>query len=64
MRELKGFELLSIEPGASVDVQFEISKEDLEFYTEKKIWEAEPGAFTVFIGTNSATKRYAAFTLR
>ena len=64
VRELKGFELLSIEPGASVDVQFEISKEDLEFYTENKIWEAEPGAFTVFIGTNSATKRFAAFTLR
>ena len=64
VRELKGFELLSIEPGASTDVQFEISKEDLEFYTENKIWEAEPGAFTVFIGTNSATKRFAEFTLR
>ena len=63
VRELKGFEMVELEAGASKKVSFEISEELLKFYSASQIWEAEPGRFSLFIGTNSSTKRKADFQL-
>ncbi|MEJ6589062.1 MAG: beta-glucosidase BglX [Crocinitomicaceae bacterium] len=63
VRELKGFELVELGPGESKKVSFTIDPELLEFYSANRKWESEPGAFTVYIGTNSATKRKANFSL-
>ena len=63
VRELKGFEMVELEAGASKKVSFDISEELLKFYSASKIWEAEPGRFSLFIGTNSSTKRKADFQL-
>ena len=63
VRELKDFELVDLEPGESKQIRFEITPETLQFYSAKKKWESEPGAFTLFIGTNSATTRSIDFKL-
>jgi beta-glucosidase len=55
--------MIELEAGASKKVSFEISEELLKFYSASKIWEAEPGRFSLFIGTNSSTKRKADFQL-
>jgi len=53
IKELKGFELIALEPGKSKVVTFEITEETIQFYTANKKWEAEPGDFKVFVGGNS-----------
>ena len=64
VRELKGFELIELTPGESKKVSFTINPELLKFYSARKKWEAEPGQFSVFIGTNSTTKNSASFSLK
>jgi beta-glucosidase len=64
VRELKGFELIELAPGESKKVSFTINPELLKFYSAQKKWEAEPGQFSVFIGTNSTTKNSASFSLK
>lgn len=53
VKELKGFELVEIEPGQTKTVEFKISEEMLKFYTNSKTWEAEPGEFELMVGGNS-----------
>ncbi len=61
VRELKGFELTEIKAGETKTVSFEIDEKTIEFYSAKKIWEAEPGDFKVFVGGDSMTKMEASF---
>lgn len=63
VKELKAFELVELKPGESRKVTFAIDAELLQFYSARKIWEAEPGAFSLFIGSNSSTKRMIDFEL-
>ena len=53
VRELKGFELVELNPGETKIVSFEISESLLKFYSANEVWESEPGFFDVFIGTDS-----------
>ncbi len=55
VKELKGFELIELEPGKSKTVSFIINEETIQFYTANRKWEAEPGEFKVFIGGSSNT---------
>jgi beta-glucosidase len=64
VKELKGFRKVELEPGQSKDVTFTLSAADLAFYTAAGRWEAEPGAFDVFVGPNSRDVKQASFTLR
>ena len=64
VKELKGFERVELAPGQSREVTFTIRPADLAFYTAAGRWEAEPGAFKVFVGGNSRDVKEAAFTLR
>ncbi len=43
---------------------FTLKAADLAFYTAAGKWEAEPGAFKVFVGGNSRDVKEAAFTLK
>lgn len=52
-RELKGFKKIFIPKGTTSRVSFQISAADLAYYTIRSKWEAEPGKFKVFVGTNS-----------
>ena len=64
VKELKGFQRVELAPGESREVTFSLKPADLAFYTARGQWEAEPGAFTVFVGGNSRDVKQASFTLR
>jgi beta-glucosidase len=53
VRELKGFELIELNPGESKLVSFKIDEETIKFFNANKKWEAEEGDFKVFIGGDS-----------
>lgn len=63
VKELKGFKKIMLEPGQSETVQFVINKEMLSFYNPAMQWEAEPGAFTIEIGTASDKTNSIKFNL-
>jgi beta-glucosidase len=64
VKELKGFERVTVAPGESKDVTFTLSAADLAFYTAAGEWEAEPGDFQVFVGSSSRDVKDARFTLK
>ena len=64
VKELKGFQKLELAAGQSRVVTFTLKASDLAFYTAAGRWEAEPGAFKVFVGGNSRDLKEAAFSLR
>ena len=64
VRELKGFQKVDLQPGQSREVTFTLKASDLAFYTAAGKWEAEPGAFKVFVGGNSRDVKEAAFNLK
>lgn len=64
VKELKGFKLIELGPGESRTISFTINADLLKFYSARKKWESEPGKFSVFIGSDSATKRKAIFDLK
>ena len=53
VKELKGFQKVELAAGQSREVVFTLKASDLAFYTAAGRWEAEPGAFKVFVGGNS-----------
>ena len=61
VRELKGFEMVELAPGQSKTVTFAIDEQTIQFYTANKKWEAEPGAFKVFVGGSSDANLEASF---
>ena len=63
VRELKGFEMISLNPGEIKTVNFEISETLLQFYSANEIWESESGFFDIFIGTNSNADLQESFEL-
>ena len=64
VKELKGFQRVELAAGESREVTFTLTAADLAFYTARGCWEAEPGAFAVFVGGNSRDVKPASFTLR
>lgn len=53
LKELKGFQRITINPGETKTVTFEITPEKLQFYNREMKRVVEPGVFTVMIGGNS-----------
>jgi len=64
VKELKGFELVSLEPGETKTVSFKISEKMLQYYTNNKKWESEAGDFDVMIGGNSRDLKSSTFSLK
>ncbi|TNE63917.1 MAG: beta-glucosidase BglX [Bacteroidetes bacterium] len=62
-RELKRFEKINIPKGKTTRVQFELTEKDLAYYTPDRRWKAEPGAFLVYVGTDSNASLQAGFEL-
>lgn len=63
VKELKGFQKISLRPGESKDVAFRITPDLLKFYDYDLRYVCEPGAFEVMIGGNSREVKKAGFTL-
>jgi len=53
VKELKGFQKISLAPGESKEIHFKISPELLKFYNAELQYDWEPGDFSIQIGTNS-----------
>ena len=64
VKELKGFQKVSLKPGESKNITFTISENDLKFYNSDLKFVAEPGDFKVFIGSNSRDVKEASFFLK
>ena len=54
VKELKDFRRLFLKAGETKKVEFVIDPDDLKFYTVRKVWEVEPGDFTIMVGSSSA----------
>ncbi|MGN1245620.1 MAG: glycoside hydrolase family 3 C-terminal domain-containing protein, partial [Muribaculaceae bacterium] len=63
VKELKGFERVSLKKGESRDVTFEITADLLKFYNSDIELVCEPGEFQVMVGGDSRNVQTATFTL-
>ncbi|OCG01542.1 beta-glucosidase [Gilliamella sp. wkB112] len=63
VKELIGFEKISLKPLEKGEVKFVIKPEMLKFWNDKMQYVAEPGKFNVFVGTDSTTEDKQTFTL-
>ena len=64
VKELKGFQKVTLEPGEAREISFEITDDMLSFVGEEQVRIVEPGEFEVFIGNDSATENKALFELK
>lgn len=53
VKELKGFERITLRPAEKRHVQFTLAPEQLGFYNREMRFVVEPGEFKVFVGTSS-----------
>ncbi|NND63152.1 MAG: beta-glucosidase BglX [Flavobacteriaceae bacterium] len=63
VKELKGFELVSLKPGESKIIEFTLTQAELGFYNNKGEFVVERGEFEVFVGGSSATTNKNSFEL-
>jgi beta-glucosidase len=61
VRELKGFERVTLRPGEKRRVSFTLTPEHLGFYDRRLRFGVEPGAFKVFVGDSSVGGLEAGF---
>jgi beta-glucosidase len=64
VKELKGFQKITLQPGEIRKVTFTLSSDDLRFYTQDMTYKAEPGEFRVLVGGNSADVMETGFELK
>ena len=58
VKELKGFEKISLAPGETKSVTFTITADDLKYFDEAThSWKAEAGKFTAYVGSSSTDIR-------
>jgi len=53
LKELKGFQKVSLKPGERRELQFTLAENDLAFYTRNMQWAAETGSFDIMVGGSS-----------
>ena len=61
IKELKGFRKVFLEPQESKTVVFEVTEDTLRFWSEKGRFEAENGAFTLWVAESSDGKKAIRF---
>ena len=63
VRELKGFQRVTLQPGESKEVSFILTARNLGCWTAEGAWVVEPGRFGLVIAPDSASGTLAEFTL-
>ena len=53
IKELKGYEQISLEPGEEKEITFTVDNETLSFYRSNLTFGSEPGKFALMVGGNS-----------
>jgi beta-glucosidase len=64
VKELKGFEKISLKAGESKTVTFTLTAKELSFFNAEGKLILEPGKFSVFVGGNSKDTQQADFELK
>ncbi|MDO4496415.1 MAG: beta-glucosidase BglX [Bacteroidales bacterium] len=64
VQELKGFKHVTLQPGESQEVSFEVNAEMLKFYNAQLQYVCEPGDFDLMIGLDCRDVKHAAFALK
>jgi len=65
VRELKGFERVSLKPHEKRTVQFQLSDEDLSYWSSAtRSWLIEPVKFDIWAGDDSNASLHTEFQLR
>jgi len=64
VRELKGFERVTLEPGGSKTVSFVLGPKELGAYDREMKWAVEPGEFQIFVGNSSLAEKSASLQVR
>ncbi len=64
VRQLKGFQRISLQPGETKTLKFSLGKDELAFWSpQTKAWGVEPGAFDVWAGEDSTASLHADLTV-
>ncbi|MGL5427229.1 MAG: beta-glucosidase BglX [Cetobacterium sp.] len=63
VKELKGFEKISLSKNEEKKVKFILTEDMLKFYTIQNKIDSEVGAFKVFVGTDSSKDKYVKFNI-
>ena len=61
VKQLKGFERITLKPGESKEVVFTICREGISFWRQDMTWGPESGDFNIFIGGASDCTKNASF---
>jgi beta-glucosidase len=64
VKELKGFERITLAPGETKTVSLEIAPEHLAFYDIDMKYVVEPGDFEIMVGNSSRDQDLQKVTLR
>jgi beta-glucosidase len=64
VRELKGFQRVTLAPREKKTLQFSLGRDELEYWsTAKKAWVEEPSSFDVWVGPDSTTTFRSSFSV-
>lgn len=63
IKELKGFQKISLKAAEKKTVTFKITKDDLAYWNQDLKYKADPGKFRVFIGGNSRDTKEDSFDI-
>ncbi len=64
VRQLEGFQRVTLKPGETQTMKFTLGKDELEFWSpQTKAWGVEPGAFDVWAGGDSKASLNAVLTV-
>lgn len=64
VKELKGFEKIHLQAGATKTVSFEVTQKEMGFYDANYKWVVEPGTFHIMVGGSSEGGLTATFELK
>lgn len=64
VKELKGFELVSLKKGETKTVTFTLTENELGFFNNNGDYLVEPGTFKVFVGTSSENVQESEFEMK
>lgn len=63
VRELKGYDRVTLQPGEKKEVSFKLSRQDLGCYSPEGEWVTQPGKFETVIAPNAGSGKMVGFTL-
>ena len=64
VKELKGFQRVTLQPGEKREVAFVLDREHLGFWNREMRYVVEPGEFRVMVGSSSAELIETKFEVR